>query len=321
MSKTISISCLCCESKEFRFFRKMNGFELFRCGKCGFVRVHPLPDFSQLAAHYNDTRTNADQKEARAKLLPAFIQSKNNPKRDFFDSVLKKSHQVLGKDKLDILEIGAGFGYFIHYANEKGEHAIGTEVTSEYAAMGSDTLNGQIIHVENDQYSNHFAPASFDLIYMEHVFEHVLDPEKILSQIKMLLRPGGVFFIAVPNLDSLVSKVQGKFWAWAAPPDHLYFYNPVNLPLLLKRSGFDIEEVSSADYYHRSIPQLYSLRRILNIFRKLSGMKPKPYRYVYPENIGDYLLRLPYYIFYPFIRSAAKRNKGSELIIFARCRG
>jgi SAM-dependent methyltransferase len=319
MKKVISLVCVCCEKDQAVSFRKSNGFQMYKCVNCDFVSVHPLPDFAKIEAHYNDTRTNTNQKEIRANLFPIFVHEPNNPKRDFFDSVFKKVQNLLKKDKFDILEIGSGFGYFIHYANEIGHHAIGTEVTKQYAELGSESLNGRIVYVENDQYSDHFSEKSFDLIYMEHVFEHVLNPDKILQAVRKLLRPGGVFFIAVPNMKSVSSAVQGKLWAWAAAPDHLYFYNPTNLQLLLKRYGFQIHEVSAKDYHHRSIPQLYSFRRIFNIFRKLVGMKPKPFKYKYPESIGDYLVLLPYFILYPFVRLIASKKRGNELIIFAVC--
>jgi SAM-dependent methyltransferase len=242
----------------------------------------------------------------------------NNPKRDFFSSVLSKVSDMLAKPALEVLEIGSGFGYFVQYANSIGHHATGTEVTKEYAEMSSESLNGRIIHVEEGRYTDYFGRASFDLIYMEAVFEHVLYPEAILSQIRQLLRPDGVLFLAVPNMDSLSSRLEGKYWGWAAPPDHLYFYNQSNLALLLQKHGFSVTESFTKDYYHRSIPQMFSFRRVLNVFRKLRGMKPQLYKYAYPETPADHLLLAPYYLLYPLIRRSWNRSGGSELVVFAR---
>jgi SAM-dependent methyltransferase len=269
-------------------------------------------------AHYNDTRTGDEKQQQRTKLVGGFMTISNNPKRDFFGSVLSKVSSLLAKPALDILEIGSGFGYFVHYANSRGHHATGTEVTKEYADMSSESLYGRIVYVEGGRYTDHFGRASFDLIYMEHVFEHVLHPEALLSQIRQLLRSGGVLFLAVPNMDSLSSRLQGSYWAWAAPPDHLYFYNQSNLSLLLAKHGFAVTESFAKDYYHRSIPQLFSLRRALNLCRRLCGMKPQPYRYAYPETLGDRFLLAPYYLLYPFIRRSWKISAGSELVVFAQ---
>jgi SAM-dependent methyltransferase len=318
MKETQSFTCICCGSDSFRPFRFWRGYRLIRCSGCRFVTVHPLPDTTTVETYYNDTRTGEEKRQQRRQLIAGFLAKSNNPKRDFFRSVLSKVSTTLEKRALDILEIGSGFGYFVHFANSIGHHATGTEATKEYAAMSSESLNGRIIHVEGDRYTDHFSPESFDLIYMEAVFEHVLRPETVLSQMRQLLRPGGVLFLAVPNMDSLSSRLQGRYWPWAAPPDHLYYYNQSNLALLLEKHGFAVTESFARDYYHRSIPQMFSFGRVLNVGRRLFGLKPKPYTYAYPETPGDYLFLAPYYLLYPIIRRSWDRVGGSELIVFAR---
>ena len=318
MNATPEATCICCGSDSFRHFRTVKGYTLLRCGACGFVTVHPLPDVETVKAHYNATRTGEGKQQQRGKLVAGFLEKSNNPKRDFFSSVLSKVSAMIGKPALDILEIGSGLGVFVQYANSTGHDATGTEVTREYAEMSAESLNGRIVHVEGDRYTDRFKPASFDLIYLEHVFEHVLQPEAMLSQIRQLLRPGGVLFLAVPNMDSLSSRLQGRYWAWAVPPDHLYFYNRSNLSLLLEKHGFTVTESFAMDYYHRSIPQMYSLRRALNVGRTLCGLEPKPHNCAYPRTPGDHLLHAPYYLLYPLIRRSWKRWGGSELVVFAR---
>jgi SAM-dependent methyltransferase len=313
-------ACICCQGRSFQRFRRLKGFDLYRCGKCRFVTVHPLPDSGAVEAHYNETRTGQDKAALRRKLLAEFMLAHNNPKRDFFDQVLGKAGRLVGKPSMDILEIGSGFGYFVQYANSRGHRSTGTEVTQAYAEMSSDALDGRVVYVEGDRYTDQFPPASFDLVYMEHVFEHMLTPEAVLPQILQLLRPEGVLFLAVPNMDSLSSRLQGRHWAWAAPPDHLYFYNRANLSLLLERHGFAVVEAFARDYHHRSIPQHFSLRRALNIGRRLLRMRPQSYRYAYPSTVGDHLLLAPYYFLYPLIRHSWRHSGGSELIVYARPR-
>jgi 2-polyprenyl-3-methyl-5-hydroxy-6-metoxy-1,4-benzoquinol methylase len=319
MKETPELTCICCGSDSFRRFRTLKGYTLFRCRVCSFVTVHPLPDLQTLEAHYNATRTGEAKLQQRRQLVAGFLAKSNNPKRDFFSSVLSQVSAMLGKPALDILEVGSGLGVFVQHANSTGHHATGTEVTKEYADMSSESLDGRIIHVEGDRYTDRFTRASFDLVYMEHVFEHVLHPDAILSQVKQLLRPGGILLLAVPNMDSLSSRLQGKYWSWAVPPDHLYFYNRLNLSLLLEKHGLAVTESVAMDYYHRSIPQMFSLRRALNVCRTLCGLERKPYKYAYPETLGDHLILAPYYLLYPLIRRSWKRWGGSELVVFARC--
>ena len=312
------LTCICCDGRAFRHLRTSRGYRLYRCGACGFVTVHPLPDLGTLQAHYNRTRTGELERRRSGKPLDDFMTAPNNPKRDFFEDVLSRVEAMVGRPSLDILEIGSGLGHFVHFANARGHRATGTEVTREYAELGSEALNGRIVHVEGDRYGDHFPPGGFDLIYMEHVFEHMLEPKPVLTQLRQLLRPGGVLFLAVPNMDSLSSRLQGRHWSWGAPPDHLHFYNPGNLSLLLARHGFVVTTSFARDYHHRSIPQLYSLRRLQNLCRRLAGRRPKPYRYAYPRTPGEHLMLAPYYLLYPIIRRSWRRAAGSELLVVAR---
>ncbi len=47
-----------------------------------------------------------------------------------------------------------------------------------------------------------FEDASFDLVYASHVLEHIKDDEVALSEIRRILRPGGVAIIPVPIVGS-----------------------------------------------------------------------------------------------------------------------
>lgn len=312
--------CMCCGTRTSSPFRTVNGHRMWRCAHCGFVQVHPLPAQRTLDEHYDRTRTNDDERALRNELLRRFLASDNNPKRDFFDRILATASTRTGRRPLDILEVGSGFGVFVHYANTAGHRAVGTEVTETYARMSSEGLNGRILHVPEGRYTDTFAPASFDLVLMEHVLEHTTAPAQLLAQLHALLRPDGVLVVAVPNFGSWISRWTGRWWSWGQPPEHLFHYSPHNLGLLLERHGFMVVEREARDFMHRSIPQLFSLRRPLNIMRRAAGLKAKPFRYTYPRTVGDHLLLAPYHLLSPWIRRSWTKEGGSEIVIFARPR-
>src|SRR3990170_3583847 len=108
MNETPALTCICCGSGTFRHFRTIKRYHLLRCVACRFVTVHPLPDIKTLEAYYNDTRTGEEKQLLRKKLSPESLAVSNNPKRDFFSSVLAKVSGIVAKPVLDILEIGSG---------------------------------------------------------------------------------------------------------------------------------------------------------------------------------------------------------------------
>ena len=49
-----------------------------------------------------------------------------------------------------------------------------------------------------------FPPSSFDFVVSIHSLEHVGDPHQALAEITRVLRPGGWFYVGVPNRHRLV---------------------------------------------------------------------------------------------------------------------
>jgi hypothetical protein len=78
---------------------------------------------------------------------------------------------------------------------------------------------------------------------MWHVLEHVHDLHGYLAQLRKLLRPGGVLFIAVPNYTSYDARKYGAYWAAYDIPIHLYHFSPTSMHRLMSAHGFKITGV------------------------------------------------------------------------------
>lgn len=82
------------------------------------------------------------------------------------------------------------------------------------------------------------ADGSLDAVTMWHALEHVPDPVATLALARRLLRPGGVLYVSVPNLDSLQADVAGTLWCYADIPRHLTHFSPEGLALRMQQAGF-----------------------------------------------------------------------------------
>ena len=73
-----------------------------------------------------------------------------------------------------------------------------------------------------------FPDASFDLVVAKDVFEHLLDPTRLLREIYRLLRPGGLLVANVPNHFFFWGRLRlllGKGLRWKTIfGDHTQFY-------------------------------------------------------------------------------------------------
>jgi 2-polyprenyl-3-methyl-5-hydroxy-6-metoxy-1,4-benzoquinol methylase len=311
------MKCICCNSAEVVPRKSLRGYKMFTCTNCSFEFVYPLPSTQEIEAFYNKTRVVSDLKQIIKQQIDDFDEGGQAPKRDWFNKVFSTAKKYIQKEKLNILEIGSGYGYFIHYATKHGHKAIGTEVTADYTEIGNAAIEGDIFYIPDGNYDKVVENNWADLVYLEHVLEHVLEPDQIIAQIKNKISSNGILYISVPNSKSFLANIMGSKWPWACPPDHLYYYNKKALIAFLERNGFDVLECFSGDYYFRSIFQMYSFIPYTNILRKLLKLKPKGYPYRYPRTLGDILNLIPYWFLFPFLKLMGS-DKGNEMTVIAR---
>lgn len=99
------------------------------------------------------------------------------------------------KTPLDVLDLGAGSG-IVSQMNFKGIAGHVCGIDPDERVLNNPYLNeGKIAFGEDVPY----ADESFDLIFADNVLEHLPNPEKVFSEVRRLLRPGGMFLGKTPN--------------------------------------------------------------------------------------------------------------------------
>ena len=119
-----------------------------------------------------------------------------------------KIERLLGLDArpgpLRLLEVGTGSGGIAHY--------FGTHPSGRFEVDAVDVADNRLVH-DGFRYQDvtgtqlPFADASFDVVLTNHVIEHVgEEPEQLrhLAEVRRVLRPGGIGYLAVPNRWMLV---------------------------------------------------------------------------------------------------------------------
>jgi len=127
------------------------------------------------------------------------------------------------------------------------------------------------IEVAGELQSYESRSGLFDCITMWHVLEHVHDLNETLNAIKTLLKPGGVFVVAVPNSNSWDAMKYETFWAAYDVPRHLYHFTKNSLEKLAIKNGFMILETvpQKLDSYYISMLSEKYLRGKINYARSL----------------------------------------------------
>jgi 2-polyprenyl-3-methyl-5-hydroxy-6-metoxy-1,4-benzoquinol methylase len=79
---------------------------------------------------------------------------------------------------------------------------------------------------------------SIDLICINDLIEHVFDPSSFLTNCLRVLRKGGYISIATPNGEGFDFKILKDKTQNITPPEHLTYFNPHSLSLILSKTGF-----------------------------------------------------------------------------------
>lgn len=81
----------------------------------------------------------------------------------------------------------------------------------------------------------------FDKILCLDVLEHIVHRKQLLSEIKRVLKPAGLAFIAIPNTATTWKKLQKKVGLnYYSDPDHKIEYTKKQIETVLDAAGFNV---------------------------------------------------------------------------------
>ncbi len=205
-------------------------FTLARCRDCGLTALHPQLDPSELAAGY--LRGYGPYEADERQFVPV------GPLRERLQRVW---HVVDGQATPDrfslrgrVLDVGAGQGENMAYMLARGVDAFGIEPNVRSVEVchvrGLPVVCGDLETVELEQ-------ASFDVVVLDQVLEHLIDPVGALKLAVVALRSGGRLVLTTPNADSLYARTFGDEWAHWHVPYHVYLYRKKDIRPLFEAAG------------------------------------------------------------------------------------
>lgn len=107
----------------------------------------------------------------------------------------------------------------------------------------------------------------FDIILCTEVLEHLNNPGLFLQGVKKLFSPDTVMIITVPNglrLTGLGYTLRGYEFVH---PDHNYWFSYKTLDTLLKKNGYQIDEMLVYSFFDYTIPLKKISEKINRVFR------------------------------------------------------
>ncbi len=143
-----------------------------------------------------------------------------------------------------VLDVGCGRGLFLSLLRERGHEVKGTELSAATVRNAYPDLPISI----GDLRPGLFPDASFDLVSIWHVLEHLRFPDRALEAAFRALRPGGRLMLAVPNYGSVQARLGGEGWFHLDPPRHIFQFTDHTLRQLVRGGGFEIERCRTGQW-------------------------------------------------------------------------
>lgn len=231
-----------------RFHGRPALYQLLRCRECSLVWLKNPPSPEEMGYHYGP---DYDRAIAGAGEDPKHWRGRR-------DTLLRYTSGGA------VLDLGCSSGGFLTSLKSPSWKLYGIEMSDSVAKKAEAKCGAQIF--VGDILAAPFAPASFDAITCFHVFEHLYQPREVLAKVAEWLKPGGVFYTMMPNIDSAGRRIFGSYWYALELPRHLYHFSPTSLRKMATSVG--LEEVSLTT--DREVFIEYSTRYMLDdAFQKL----------------------------------------------------
>jgi SAM-dependent methyltransferase len=206
-----------------RFHLRSEKYRLVRCAKCACVWQPEPPAPETMGAHYTDGYHNAIMRAGEA----------NNGARWKLRNELISKFKKGGK----ILDIGCSSGAFLGTMDKTKWELYGTEISPDTAEIARMNTGGKIFTGEASGAA--YRPDYFDVITSFDLLEHIHDPRSFLMKVREWLRPGGIYCLNLPNLDSWEARLFGSYWYGLEMPRHLTHFSPASLSHVMKSLGFE----------------------------------------------------------------------------------
>jgi SAM-dependent methyltransferase len=196
-----------------------------RCDNCRLAFLNPFPGPDEIKRIYSE---DYFQYHVDPEVLAARAQAG----KDLLER-LKKYLPERGR----ILDVGAAAGAYLSAFKNAGWEAYGVEI-SDYARESAKKIFG--IEMHRDLETAAFKDSYFDFILMNHAIEHLPSHTDFLDKLFSILKPGGILFVAAPNFGSVGAAKMKSNWPQLKPDEHLYFFTPKTLKMVLEKSGYHI---------------------------------------------------------------------------------
>lgn len=256
--------CALCGSEQGRAMFRVDGSLIVRCPLCDLVRGARRPAAPGLVYDAEYYASDCAKGGYANYVLDASINQLT------FTQRLRDIERRVGR-KGRLLDVGCALGDFVAAARDAGWDAEGVEISAFAAAearsRGLTVRTGTLEQLRLPQ-------ASYDVVTLYDVIEHLEDPLATLREIRRILKPDGLLHLVTPNVGGLQARLLGRHWYHYKPGEHLVYFSPATLRVAIERT----------DLAWHGWARSGSYVTVSYIFNRLRYYAPQPFGFL--EGIG-----------------------------------
>ena len=225
---------------EFSSIQKQKYFrKILKCTSCGhFLASHKI-DLRNL---YQEDYASSNYGNTSG-ILKTYQRIMGLPRNDSDNSMRVErlvdfaENHFLNSQSLKILDIGSGLSVFLGKIKIKTDWTCtAVEPDDRYCDHAKETIG---IEGVSQDYRNLNWDRKFDIITLNKVLEHFIDPIAVLKKCACDLKPGGLVYIELPDGESASTDQMGynrqEFFI-----DHYHAFSMSSLALLVKKSRLQL---------------------------------------------------------------------------------
>jgi SAM-dependent methyltransferase len=276
-----------------------------QCSNCGHTHINDIP--SDLAKYYNSREyysfsnqksfaAVSNKKAALKMIVKKIFLSLGIKKNILYSAALKAILSVKNINRrMYILDYGCGSGHFVKELTDLG--FMNTRGYDLFLPENVST-NGEL-YLSND--ISLFKNKTWDIITLNHVFEHVHDPVQTLKEIKRIMPAGGRLLLRFPVIDSFAFEKYREHWVQFDAPRHINLFTRKSIHMAIELAGgYRLEKLYDDSFHFQFTGSELYLKQLTlkpkdNSFRKRL-FSPDTYKYHFlakrlnRQNKGDQIV-------------------------------
>jgi len=218
--------CRVCGSYRTRPIWKVGKYDVSVCMDCSAKLVMNPPGLQELTTHYAAVSDPAYYDENRQQL-------------DYFYQKLSAMVRKMRPHGKKVFDVGCSRGWFLDAMS--GWDCHGNEINEFEANEAKKRHGNKIVRGPFETCPSY--PEPFDVVTIQDVLDHFIDPVAIVRKTASMLSPGGLMVIKVHDFSCLWAKVRGKKFYAVIPPCHLTYFTRRALQILCEKHGFRIDQM------------------------------------------------------------------------------